>query len=459
MRHLNPWIERLSRSDLVAHRERRLIGQMRRTYASNPFYRSFYDAHGVDIDRIRTYAEFAAEVPFVDKKMMLEDQMERPPFGLRATGERVQVHLTSGTTGMGQEMHTLTDADVQALGTPAMYEYRWAGLEPGDTIIQTLPHSLSMAAPYMYQAAQSYGLLPIYAGSHDADGKIRLLERFRPQALIAVPAYLHRLQTVATSMGVDPRRDLPELRVIFTAAEPFSPEWAASAEDFWGATIHEWYGATQSAGAVMFTCEDGVVRRKESQLARGTLHALDHRVMIEVIDPETGAILDEGTGEIVVTVLHRESFPCIRFRMGDRVTRVADGTCACGRPFTQFESGSISRYDDMMKIRGLNVWPEAVDAVIFAADDVDEYRGTVSVDAASGREDVVIELEFKPGVPAERAQARIAQLAQDLKIRIGLNIRLEPVPPGSLPRYEFKVRRWIDERRVGREVVHYVEKG
>jgi phenylacetate-CoA ligase len=218
-------------------------------------------------------------------------------------------------------------------------------------------------------------------------------------------------------------------------------------QEFWGVRLHEWYGATQAAGVFMCTCEEGVL----GEGARGVLHSLDHRVLVEVIDPDTGQQVADGeVGEAVVTVLHRESFPCLRFRMGDRIRRLPAGSCRCGRPFASHESGTIARYDDMIKIRGLNVWPSLIDSVVLTPDVVAEYRGTVSMDAHTGREIVTVAVEFTRPLGDEEQGHWLETLGEALRRTVGLSFTLEAVPIGSLPKTDFKIRRWTDDREAGR---------
>lgn len=452
----NPYVERLSHVELARLVEARVLDHVRRTYDENPFYRRRYAEEGVDPHKLRSLADFRKYVPFISKADLVADQELAPPYGTRTTTGMREFHLTSGTSGSGREVHPLDDNDIEALGVPSMYQWHWAGLAPGSTIALTLPYGVTLAGPYFVRACQAYGVVPLQTAGMSAEERLAIIDRFKPTALLAVPAYIHRLGFVAREMGIDPAKDMPYLRFLFTAAEPFGVEWAQQTEEFWGARMFEWFGATQTAGATMFSCEEGVLTRDGTTPRHGALHNLDHRTYIEVIDPDTLESAAPGEpGEMTATVLSRTAFPCIRFRMGDRITPLADDACPCGRPFSVFESGTISRFDDMMKIRGLNVWPEAVDAVVLHAPGVEEYRGTVSVDPVTGRELVEIEIEPTIGVAAGD------QLAIDLHDRlareVGLSAKVVIASPGSLPRYDFKVRRWVDTRKTDREVVHYVE--
>jgi phenylacetate-CoA ligase len=254
--------------------------------------------------------------------------------------------------------------------------------------------------------------------------------------------------------GVRPQDVLPNLKALFIAGESYTIDWATRATEYWGATLSEWYGSMQGGLNQCFSCERGVV----PDGARGALHCMEHRILCEVLDPDTGEqVAPGGEGEMVITSLYKEGFPVIRFRTGDRV-RYLGMSCPCGRPFASIEAGTIARYDDMMKIRGQNLWPEAVDRIVFAAGDVEEYAGTVSIDDR-GRETVSLAIEFSPAaaLTADAQTSRASALSEAIRQQLNVRMAVRVAPYRSLPRFEFKVRRWTDTRRQGRDFVRYVK--
>ncbi|MBI5828842.1 MAG: hypothetical protein HZB20_04725 [Chloroflexi bacterium] len=182
--------------------------------------------------------------------------------------------------------------------------------------------------------------------------------------------------------------------------------------------------------------------------------------LYEIVDPETGEPVQPGEeGEVVLTNLFREGSPLVRFRTNDRVRYLPHNTCTCGRPTNCIEAGTIARYDDMIKIRTQNVWPEAVDATIFAHSELEEYQGRVYVDER-GREQVDVRIEFKPRPLSEEAKRQIlADTAAELRRVVGVSMNLSEAPPGSLERFVFKTRRWTDERKKGLERVLHTAGG
>jgi phenylacetate-CoA ligase len=241
----------------------------------------------------------------------------------------------------------------------------------------------------------------------------------------------------------------PTLKSITVATEAFPVSWAQEVEEIWGTRLHEMYGSTQGAGLVAVSCEKGAIRPNGE---RGSLHVAEQYFLAEVLDPATGRHVRAGEeGEVILTSLDQEASPVIRFRTRDRVRFLTYDRCDCGRPLNIWESGTITRYDDMLKIRGMNVWPSAVDGVVFAHKEADEYVGRVAIDQ-EGKEQVVVSLALKSEAaglaPAERA-GLLGRIGEELKAATGVSMELQEVRRAELPTFEFKSRRWIDERQKG----------
>ena len=183
---------------------------------------------------------------------------------------------------------------------------------------------------------------------------------------------------------------------------------------------------------------------------------MEHRALCEILHPGTNDPVEPGEeGELVATTLFREAFPILRFRTGDRV-RLMREPCSCGRPMMSIEAGTVARYDDMMKIRGQNLWPDAVDKIVFSLGDMEEYAGLVYVDK-EGRETIEVSIEFKQSNlmgDADRAR-RVKEISTEINQKLNVRMDVQETPYLTLPRFEFKTRRWTDERRVGRDFVRY----
>jgi phenylacetate-CoA ligase len=455
---LNPRLETMSQQELRELQLRKLKSVVERAYHTIPFYQRLYQKHGVVPDDIGSLDEFANKIPFISKRDLLHDQEEHPPFGSRqALGipERsglvdVQaVHLTSGTSGIGQEVHFLSGLDVESSTMGWAFHVRWAGLVPGDRVFVTSPLTMTAGGQLKSKEMAKLGLVGFFVASYSTEEKVALMRRFSPHALIAMPAYLTRITVVCQEMGIMPRRDFPDLKVLLTAAGNYSIPWAAETESYWGVRLSEWYGSTQSGMNQCFSCERGVYAEPDR---RGILHNLSHRVHSEILDPQTGAAVLAGEeGEVVITNLFREQFPVIRFKIADRARYLPADYCDCGRPFDGIEAGTIARWDDMLKIKGQNVWPDAVDSVLLSRSEVDEYQGVVYVDN-QGRETVLVALQFKPSrqPSPEELAAYLKQCGNELRQQTGIGMHVVPAPSEGLPHFEMKARRWKDQRALGR---------
>lgn len=447
LRIANPAIESLSREQLLEIVERRLVRQIRRAYERIPFYQDRWPQEAATIE---SYRDFQRLIPFTKKQDFLDEDVDTRR--LASPGSPVfSLHMTSGTTGLGQEVHPLSYLDHEALGSSWVYQAPWSDLNPGDRVLFTFPVGIQTGGLQSTMVAQKCGLVGFQVGPYGTEDKIDYLLRFKPEGLVIAPAFLTRFTAILQSRDTDPKEALPNMKAIWIAGEGYSLDWATRMIDTWGANIYEWYGLMQGGTGTAISCERGIAPGG----ARGALHCLEHRMVCEILAPDSDTPARPGEeGEMVVTSLFRELFPVIRFRTGDRV-KVLD-ECPCGRPFMTIEAGTVARFDDMMKIRSQNVWPSAIDAVVFADDRVEEYAGRVFY-LDDGRESVEVSVEFKPSaqVADTEAEEAVAALAKQLKRRTNIRMNVNVVPYMTLPRYEFKVRRWVDERRSDRNVVRY----
>jgi phenylacetate-CoA ligase len=445
-------LERIPREELLRIQEQRLLAQVRRCYDQVPFYR---DRWSPDVQRCRSLAEFKALVPFTSKQDFVG-----PTVGLneRIAGNANRVfeyHLTSGTSGLGQESHPLTVFDTEAQVAGWIFLSHWAGLEPGDRVAYTFPIALQQGGLWSIKAGEKLGYVGVQLGHYGSKEKLEHLLRFLPHGLVISPSYLSHLAALCSERGLDPLKELQQLKAVFIAGENYTKEWVTETESFWGCRVAEWYGLMQAGTNVAVSCERGLLPDGE----RGCLHLMEHRVLCEVLQPGSDEEVEPGEdGELVVTSLFREAFPVVRFRSNDRVRR-SEVDCPCGRPFASIEAGTVARYDDMMKIRGTNVWPESVDRVVLGDARTAEYRGEVFIDDG-GREMVRVTVEVADAADAvpERADALVASLQRGVKEVTGINMSVEVVPPRTLERFEFKVRRWTDHRQEGRTVVRHISR-
>lgn len=427
---VDPTLETMPRDDLAAYQWQRFARLLPSIAAANPFYRTKWSAAG--IGDARAVADWAAfrRLPFTTKAELSRDQEIHPPFGTDLTfplDRYVRVHQTSGTTG--RPLRWLDTADSWDWWQRCwIFVYRAAGVGPGDRIFFAFSFGPFIGFWAAFDAARRVGALAIPGGGLDSTLRLRLLAESRATVLVCTPSYALRLAEVGRVAGVDTAR-LP-VRVTIHAGEPGAsiPATRRRIEAAWGATCIDHTGLTE-VGATGFTCRAGEV------------HLNDSEFISEVIDPATGAPAPGGEGELVLTNLGREGSPVIRYRTGDRV-RLIEQRCECGRTFARLAGGILGRADDMLIVRGVNVFPSVIEDVVRQFECVDEFR--IEVHRHSEMLDVRVVVEIDDGrYDAGEVRLALAELRRRLRVACGLRIDAEATAAGTLPRWELKAKRVV----------------
>jgi len=456
-RYLNRTVETLPHAQRRAWQWEQVKVLLARV-SQNEFYRRRFAAAGVDPGKIRGLEDFAEQVPCLTKKDLLEDQKAYPPYGQRLLvpeQDLFQAWITSGTSGVGQEVHALSEDDVRRGAEHCFYALTWAGMQPGDLNLVCWPVATMAGGLVLSEALRRFRAHTMLVQIFDSKTKIERMRTFQPHYLWITPVYLTRLSALCEEMNFLPWRDLRRLKGVFISTGSYPIEWAERMQEFWGAPLYDVYGTTQIGTMFGATCEEGVVRDGK----RGCFHFIDQWALLEVVNPESGAPVAYGEeGDVVVTTFNRIATPLVRFRHGDRVRLLPPGYCPCGRTGPCLEAGTIARYDDMIKIKGVNVWPDATDAVLFSYPEVDEYNARVYVDQHAGREEVNLKVAFKTGTGAARRKEILQQLPAQLRERTGVAMDVREVTPEQIERLEYKAMRWTDERISGLQKVKFKEK-
>jgi phenylacetate-CoA ligase len=419
---LDPRLEALSPERLREHQWRRFRALAGEIFPANPFVREKWRAAGVgrleDLDGWEAFRR----LPFTRKQEFVEDQAAHPPFGTNLTyplRRYVRVHQTSGTTG----------AAIRWLETQESWEwwarcwqlvFRGAGLGPGDRVFFPFSFGLFIGFWAGFEGARALGALAIPGGGQDSPTRLHTMETLGATALVCTPSYALHLIEVARERGLDLAKS--PVRVTVHAGEPGAgiPAVRARIEAGFGARAFDHAGMTEM-GAYAFECA-----------AQAGLHVNESEFIAEVIDPGTGAPAEEG--ELVLTNLGRAGSPGIRYRTGDRV-RVSREPCECGRTFLRLPGGLLGRVDDMLIVRGVNVFPAAIEGIVRRFAEVDEFLIEVYTRGTMDEVRLLVELT---GV-AEVGRRVQEQLRADL----GIRVEVVPVPLRSLPRYEIKARRVV----------------
>lgn len=434
-----------SKQELEVFQLHKLKSLLRHSSTNSGFYRDWFKAHGVRIDSINSIADFTSALPLMRKEDVLTNQQIDPPFGTRLTMPRETVvlqHVSGGTSGRGQEAQGLTQYDRMQIAHLFAYGFYFAGIERGDVVAMTFPITTSSGGTAVYDSLVRLHARVLPVAAYDTVTKLRLMKQHGARVLLATPAYLKTLEVAAREqLGWNLAQDL-DIEIILTATEAFSVQRAESIEKAWGAKLFEWYGSSQRAGAA--NCEYGAVHEGK----RGLLHHFPHLVLLETLNRDTQKPVAYGEeGEVVVTFLSSEASPLIRFATNDRVRLLPASYCPCGRCSDGYEAGTVSRYDDMMKVRGLNLWPVSVDDIVLTIPGVRNYAGCVTRDS-TGREDINVEVEFDIDLPSTK-KTEINKSIED-KVRSIIGLRMDVCEATrKLPEFkdsESKARRWRDER-------------
>lgn len=393
----------------------------------NVFYRRKLGEAGIgDADMVLTRW---TDIPFTTKAELSADQVEHAPYGTALTyplDRYVRIHQTSGTTG--RPLRILDTAESwQWWARTWETVYSAAGVTANDRIFFCFSFGPFIGFWSAFAGAERMGALTVSGGAQSSAERLAGIIATEATVLLATPTYALRLAEVARAEGIDLARSA--LRVSIHAGEPGAsiPATRERIETALGVTAFDHTGATE-VGPTGFSCE-----------ARDGVHLVEPEFIAEVLDTATGEVRDEGDGELVLTNLGRWGSPVIRYRTGDRVNAIRE-RCTCGRTWLKLRGGILGRNDDMVVVRGVNVYPSAVESVMRAIPDVAEYRVEVRDDRGMTELRVVVELEGAGIGGVEERVAEALHRAFGLRFEVGL------AEPGSLPRPELKSRRFL---RVG----------
>lgn len=429
----------LDRAGETAPRERlrtlqweRLRHGLTELVAGNPFWRGRLAEAGVrdarDVDSLEAFAR----LPRLAKDELVADQAARPPFGTNLTYplERyVRVFQTSGTSGSPLRWLE-TEASWTWWARCWAFVLRGAGLGPGDRIFFPFSFGLFVGFWSGFEGARAIGAMAIPGGGQDSATRLHWMRELGVTALVCTPSYGLHLAEVAGGQGIDPAG--LGVRTTVHAGEPGAGIAAVRArlQRLWGACAYDHAGMTE-VGPHSFECQ-----------AQAGLHVNELEFVAEVLDPESGRPVAPGeVGELTLTNLGRWCAPVLRYRTGDRV-RLAAEPCPCGRTFARLEGGILGRVDDMLIVRGVNVFPSALEGIVRRFDAVDEFQIEIFRRGALDEVRLLLEIDATRRGPTE-VEGTVQAVADAVRRDLGIRIEAAAVPQGSLPRYEFKARRLV----------------
>ncbi|HEY9173764.1 MAG TPA: phenylacetate--CoA ligase [Verrucomicrobiae bacterium] len=423
--------ETLDRDALERLQLQRLRDTVRRVAARVPFYQQKLAASGVRPEDIRSLADLR-RLPFTTSA----DLRANYPTGLLAVSydETLRLHTSSGTTGKPKALF-FSRQDVNNAAELCARSFVATGVTRSDVFQNMMTYGMFTGALVTHYGAEKIGCLVIPAGPGNSERQVMLMRDFGSTLIHVTPSYALYLATFLEKHGIEPRRDL-KLRKAFVGAEPYTEETRRKIEQGLGLDVYNSYGLSEMNGpGVAFECE-----RKQG------MHVWEDHFLIEIIDPESGEALPDGqSGELVMTTLCREALPLLRYRTRD-VTSLIAQPCACGRTHRRLNR-ITGRSDDMLIVRGVNIYPQQIERVLMAQPGV----GRNYLIQLEGLDEMIVKVELAETGFSGQVEQLIAlqqQLAEKLRADILVKPTVQLVPPGSLPVSEGKAKRVVDNRKL-----------
>ncbi|MDD5476459.1 MAG: phenylacetate--CoA ligase [Syntrophales bacterium] len=430
----NEEFETLPREALEALQLKRLQQVVERVYHTVGFYRTSFDEAGVTPDDIRTLDDLK-RLPFTTK----QDLKDNYPFGLFAVpmSNVIRLHASSGTTGKPTVVG-YTKRDIDTWSTLMARSFVAAGLTKNDIIHNAYGYGLFTGGLGAHYGAEKLGasVIPMSGGS--TKKQIMILQDFAPTAICCTPSYALFLAEQGNEMGVDMKS--LRLRVGILGAEPWSEQVRDEIEERLGINALDIYGLSEIIGpGVSVECTEG----------KKGLHVFEDHFIVEAIDPVTGEKVKNGErGELVFTSLTKEAFPLVRYRTGD-LSSLMKEPCRCGRTLTRMARVS-GRSDDMLIIRGVNVFPSQIESVLLAIEGLEPHYELI-VDRDGKLDTLEIRVEVGDHIFSDevRSLQKIERrIAKDVKDYLGVTASIKLVEPKSLQRFEGKASRVVDKRNI-----------
>lgn len=421
--------EDLSRTDIEELQLMKLNSLLEAIHEANPFWARKLKASGFQGAELESRDDLT-RLPLTTKQELVDDQNENGPYGTNMTYPLTgynRFHQTSGTTG--KPMRWLDTATSWNWFMECWAQiYRIIGVTPEDRFCFPFSFGPFIGFWAAFEGATRLGNLCIPAGGLSSEARLRLIIEHEATIICCTPTYALRLIEVAEQEELDLASSA--VRMLVVAGEPGGsiPAIKDRIEAAWGARVFDHWGMTDIGSLGIESIED-----------RGSLLILETECIAEILDPQTHEPVSPGEqGELILTNLGRLGMPILRYRTGDLV-KAATTPNGCGRSLLRLEGGILGRADDMVTIRGNNVFPSSVEAVLREFDEIVEFRVTVT--QKSAMHEMGIELELQPE-SATQADAVLGKVGKAIKDRLNFHAKLEAVPAGTLPRFELKGRRF-----------------
>jgi len=421
-------IEKASIDELRALQLERMQKSLHHAYENSPHYRKAFDAHGVHPSELKELSDLA-KFPFTTK----QDLRENYPFGMFATpmDDIVRVHASSGTTGKPTVVG-YTQNDIDTWANVVARSIRAAGGRRKDLVHVAYGYGLFTGGLGAHYGAERLGCTVIPMSGGQTEKQVQLIQDFNPNIIMVTPSYMLNIADEMERQGIDPHK--LNLRLGIFGAEPWTGSMREELEQRLGIDAIDIYGLSEVMGpGVAMEC---------AETKDGPTIWEDH-FYPEIINPETGEVVPDGEeGELVFTSLTKEALPIIRYRTRD-LTRLLPGTARTMRRMDRI----TGRSDDMLIIRGVNVFPTQIEEQIIGTTGLAPHY-MIEVNRDGNLDTMSVQVESQENMDDAQKQRTSKELQHHIKSIVGVSTRIEIVPPGSVPRSEGKAKRVIDHRKL-----------
>lgn len=429
----NEEFETLPREALRALQVKRLQQVLERVYHSVGFYKKSLDAAKIKPHEIKSIADMG-KLPFITR----QDLRDNYPFGLFAVpmSNIVRLHASSGTSGRST-VFGYTKRDIETWSELMARSLAAAGLNKNDIIHNAFGYGLFTGGLGLHYGAEKIGASVIPMSGGNSKRQIMILQDFGPTVICCTPSYALHLAEEGNALGVDMKS--LKLRVGIFGAEPWSKAMSAEIENTFGITALDLFGLSEVIGPGMaMECLEG----------RNGMHIFEDHFIVETINPKTGEVLPEGEeGELVFTTLTKEAFPLIRYRSGD-VSRLITEPCRCGRTHIKMER-VLKRSDDMLIIRGINIFPSQIEAILVAIEGL-EPQYQLIIDKVGALDSLELHVEVSDKIFSDSGGVKELQkiekrILKDMKDYLGIAPNVKLVEPSTLKKTDARI---IDKRHI-----------
>jgi phenylacetate-CoA ligase len=437
----NPKNETLPREDLRRLQTAKLRRLAHYAWECSPFHRRLFESAGFHPEQIHTFDDLR-RIPFTTRDMWMEAQEAHPPYGdlcALPAEAAIRYHHTSGTSGRVPLRALDNQKDWQWISECWAYGFWGFGVRPEDRVLFAFSYGSFIGFWGAHYACEKMGALVIPSGNMNTEARVHQILEMKVTCVCATPTYALRMAHVAKEMGLDLRSSAVERVIVSGEPAGSIPETKALIEEAWGAKCGDSAGMTELGTICMF----------EAETQPGGMHIIEDHFIEECLDPQTGEPMPYGErGERVVTSFGRGMIPVLRYRTRDLVVKVPHTRSDCGRTWDIYEGGIQGRVDDMLLIRGTNVYPRAIESIVRSYPQVAEFQ--ILVERIHDLDEITVQVELQPSAESEWQHLHL-DLAKDLKEHHEmLRINVRRAEAGSLPRFELKAKRVRDLRKEAR---------